>query len=299
MENNKKNNFEFDFYPEKFNIPEILPHAKFGFEERVQQEQIQLNVVDLFTMAFPDEPPTISRALSRPSFCLDPKYSTYFVCGTEEQIISKKGKNYLIFGNCENGEVHVRFTYQISDAVRDLIWWNAQNLILAMGSRLFVAKMNDELQVVQLLTFPEFHKDIIREIAIFPGESTVISGGFDGNVFITNISKICSAIENKDKKSENSLYLTKEVVSSVGWHIEDPNIATCATDNGVFHLFDIRSGQKRSIVYDTKKEELYCHCFKDSNTVLMGYGDGQISVFDIRKKKCVNDNVQFRKFNYW
>ena len=128
-------------------------------------------------------------------------------------------------------------------------------------------------------TLPEFHSDTIREIAINPkNNSLILSGGFDGNVFVTNISKLFEDIHNNEKKSENSVYLCKEAVGSVSWHLNgfflhslsplpnpilfkptkpfaiDYNVATCATDFGFLHIFDIRTeNSKPSFVYDTGK----------------------------------------------
>lgn len=46
----------------------------------------------------------------------------------------------------------------------------------------------------------------------------MISGGFDGNVFVTNIARLVDDIQKNEKKSENSVYLCRDVVGSVAWH---------------------------------------------------------------------------------
>ena len=73
----------------------------------------------------------------------------------------------------------------------------------------------------------------------------MISGGFDGNVFVTDISRLVGMfrkklfrynffftddIQKSEKKSENSVYLCKDVVGSVSWHPNDHNVASCTTD---------------------------------------------------------------------
>jgi len=137
--------------------------------------------------------------------------------------------------------------------------------------------------------FPEFHKDAIREICVSTGNrNLVISGGFDGNVFVTDISRLCSDIQKNEKKSENSLYPCRDVVGSVSWHPEDSFLASCTTDSGTLHIFDIRTDKRRpAVVYDTAKKELYTHAYRDSNSMLLGFGDGNIQVFDTRNKRSV------------
>eukprot|EP01118_Nematostelium_gracile_P007235 TRINITY_DN2344_c0_g1_i1.p1 TRINITY_DN2344_c0_g1~~TRINITY_DN2344_c0_g1_i1.p1 ORF type:complete len:223 (+),score=58.88 TRINITY_DN2344_c0_g1_i1:804-1472(+) len=138
--------------------------------------------------------------------------------------------------------------------------------------------------------FPEFHKDAVREICISEGnKNLVISGGFDGNVFVTDITRLVSDIEKNEKKSENSLYPCRDVVGSVSWHPNDTFLASCTTDTGTLHIFDIRTDKRRpAIVHDTGKKELYCHAYQDVNTMMLGFGDGTLQVFDIRNKKTIN-----------
>jgi hypothetical protein len=74
--------------------------------------------------------------------------------------------------------------------------------------------------------FPEFHKDTIREVAVSEhNRNYVISGGFDGNVFVTDITRLVADIRKNEKKSENSLYPCRDVVGSVSWHITGMTIS--------------------------------------------------------------------------
>jgi len=74
----------------------------------------------------------------------------------------------------------------------------------------------------------------------------------------------------------------------VNWHPHDTFLASCTTDTGTLHIFDIRTDKRRpAIVYDTLKRELFTHSYKDDTTILLGYGDGQIMVFDTRNKRSV------------
>jgi len=65
-------------------------------------------------------------------------------------------------------------------------------------------------------------------------------------------------------------------------------LASCTTDTGTLHIFDIRTDKRRpAIVYDTLKRELFTHSYKDDTSILLGYGDGQIMVFDTRNKRSI------------
>jgi hypothetical protein len=102
--------------------------------------------------------------------------------------------------------------------VRDLQWIDTQHIVFAINQKLGLVRMTSDLTVDAIGTllqdfayfvvmFPEFHKDAIRELCVSQGnKNLVISGGFDGNVFVTDISRLCSDIEKNEKKSENSLY---------------------------------------------------------------------------------------------
>jgi hypothetical protein len=226
-------------------------------------------------------------ALSKPSFC--PTHNTHFVCGTEEQDPYKRTSNVMIFASIDENIVNVRFTYPVTDYVRDLQWIDTQHIVFAINQKLGLVRMTPELTVDAIVMFPEFHKDAIREISVSTGnKNLVISGGFDGNVFVTDISRLCSDIEKQEKKSENSLYPCRDVVGSVSWHPEDSYLASCTTDTGTLHIFDIRTDKRRpAIVYDSGKKELYTHAYKDSHTMLLGYGDGSVHVFDTRSKRTL------------
>jgi len=243
--------------------------------------------LNLFKVATGGTRQSMNPALSKPTFC--PTHNEHFVCGTEEQDQYKKTQNVMIFSSVDGNAVNVRFTYPVTDYVRDLQWIDTQHIVFAINQKLGLVRMTSELTVDAIVMFPEFHKDAIREICISEGnKNLVISGGFDGNVFVTDISRLCSDIEKNEKKSENSLYPCRDVVGSVHWHPEDTYLASCTTDTGTLHIFDIRTDKRRpAIVYDTGKKELYTHCYKDGNTMLLGFGDGSIHVFDTRTKRTV------------
>lgn len=138
----------------------------------------------------------------------------------------------------------------------------------------------NNLHQLHPVLFPDFHTDTIRELSVNPKIShLVISGGFDGNVFVTDISRLVDDIQRNEKKSENSVYLCKDVVGSVNWHPNDCNVASCTTDLGVLHVFDIRtdqvcilqfcnySGQSHQLCHQTKPHSnTLNHTFKHTQS---------------------------------
>jgi len=273
-----------------FSQPSKAVNVVTSLEGRTQK--VSTTAVNLFkvgaTMANKHD---IIPSLSKPAFC--PTDSSWFVCGTEEQDPSKKNSNFLIFSQLrlENTEpkvkVEVKYTYAIADYVRDMHWVDTNILVVALNSKLGLLRLSPERTVDELVMFPEFHRDSIREIAVSHGnKSLVISGGFDGNVFVTDISRLVTDIQKNSKKSENSLYPCKDVVGSVAWHPEDGFLASCTTDTGTLHIFDVRTDRRRpAIVYDAARRELYTHSYQNNVTMLLGFGDGAVQVFDIRYKR--------------
>ena len=122
--------------------------------------------------------------------------------------------------------------------IRDIQWIDHNLIVLAANQKLGYIRLTPDAQVENIVMFPEFHKDTIREICVSEGnKNLVISGGFDGNVFVTDISRLVSDIQKNEKKSENSLYPCRDVVGSVNWHPYDNFVASCTTDTGVLHMY--------------------------------------------------------------
>lgn len=182
-----------------------------------------------------------------------------------------------------------------------MVWLDEDRVIAALDRKLAMVITGEQHQqhqhqgqqhqkqqsgrgIVDVIQFPEFHSDTIRQIALNPLDRTlVISGGFDGNVFVTNIQRLFEDIQRNEKKSENSVYVTRGVVGSVSWHISDANVASATTDAGIIHIFDCRTDQsKPAFIYDTRKTGLYTHCYLDDFTICLGYSDGSLQIHDIR-----------------
>lgn len=179
--------------------------------------------------------------LSKPSFC--PGNPHYFVCGTEDQDPYKRAQNQLICAYIGDSDISIKFTYPTIDVgitnskispiqnMRDLQWIEG-HVIFACNSKLGrfelrldcltligLMRLSHDFTVEDVIQFPEFHKEAIRyyssnrkidrnrEISVSEGnKNLVISGGFDGQVFVTDISRLISDIQKNEKKSENSLY---------------------------------------------------------------------------------------------
>jgi len=249
--------------------------------------------INLFKIATRGMRVPIIPALSKPTF-IPSQEGDHFVVGTEEQDPTLANQNFLIFSSLDASSVTVRFTYPIPDYVRDMLWIDPQHIVIATNHKLGLIRVSEEVNVEETVMFPEFHKDAIREIAANSraNRNLIISGGFDGNVFVTDISKLVHDIRGNQKKSENSLYPCKEVVSSVNWHPEDGYLASCTTDSGFLHIFDIRTDKRRpAVIHDTEKKELFCHSYRDSNTLMMGFGDASVFMFDMRQRRTFSTFV--------
>lgn len=110
-------------------------------------------------------------------------------------------------------------------------WLDDKRVIVALNQKLGIIILGENNNVNEIgifyhlpltfsiVLFPDFHTDSIRQLAVNPkNNAIVISGGFDGNVFVTNIARLVEDIQKNEKKSENSVYLCRDVVGSVAWH---------------------------------------------------------------------------------
>jgi len=214
-----------------------------------------------------------------------------FICGSENQ--SQMSKNFLLLGKIEADSTKLLKIQGIDEHVRYLEWLprDPRRIVAAMNGELGIIVLNQELtDIMDIEMFPKFHSNTIRQFAVNPmNQSLVISGGFDAKVFVTDISKLVDDIQGNVVKSENSVYNCQDVVSSVRFHPSDANVASATTDQGVLHVFDVRTGytSKPAFVYDTGKIELFTHAYLDDFTVCLGYGDGFIQVHDIRSGKTL------------
>jgi len=189
--------------------------------------------------------------------------------------------------------------------VKDLHWNHPLQVTCAIGKKLAIVDLKEDegikpshisasdktraFLLFRLLTvfifnvlayLPAFHTDEIREIAVNLDNRIVLSGGFDGRVYLTDMVKLLNDIRCNLNESVNSNYETFEPVGSVRWHPFAPSLASLTTDGGTFHAFDIRANGP--VIYQTGRKDLFTHCYRDVNTILLGYGDGTIGVLDVR-----------------
>eukprot|EP00743_Colponemidia_sp_Colp-15_P012111 GILK01013676.1.p1 GENE.GILK01013676.1~~GILK01013676.1.p1 ORF type:complete len:444 (+),score=42.87 GILK01013676.1:105-1334(+) len=265
------------------------------------QTMMPIMVVNLARLAFRASVDTFGTSLSKPSF--DPSGSGRFICGTDDPIRADRGQrsNSLILSKIDEKILHphaakgsdaVVWTCPINDCVRDIEWIDSQRVVLALNTKLALLDLEPtaEFKVREIVVFPEFHRGTIREIALSrTNRHLVLSGGFDGNVFVTDVVRLFHDIRQSHHKTENSIYPCKGVVGSVRWHPYDANLASSTVDTGIFHMFDIRTDRKRpSLTYDIRTNELFTHAYRDPFLVLMGFGNGELQVHDIRKCQMVS-----------
>eukprot|EP00761_Pharyngomonas_kirbyi_P003611 gb/GECH01003615.1/.p1 GENE.gb/GECH01003615.1/~~gb/GECH01003615.1/.p1 ORF type:complete len:387 (+),score=55.16 gb/GECH01003615.1/:1-1161(+) len=219
-----------------------------------------------------------------------PTQNGLFVCGTENIHSHHDTANCIAIGNINTPNDDPLSLFPVNEDMRDLGWLTPNRLVVALDSKLGILELNDANEIASKpVLFPDFHKDTIRQISVNEGNShLVLSGGFDGNVFVTNITRLVDDMEKNEQNSENSVYMCGDVVGSVSWHPRDFNVASCTTDPGWLHVFDIRTDQsKPAFVYDTDKLELFAHTYIDDFMVALGYGDGQVQIHDIRNGREV------------
>jgi len=75
----------------------------------------------------------------------------------------------------------------------------------------------------------------------------------------------------------------EDVVSSVEWNPYCSAVASCTTDPGDLYTLDLRDPSS-VIRNDTKTEELFTHQYLKEDLVLLGYGNGQTMLYDLRKR---------------
>ena len=125
------------------------------------------------------------------------------------------------------------------------------------------------------------HADEIREIAANPAmPELVATAGSDGTVLIHNLEASRHAI-----RAPPTCLNIDGTVGSVRWQPSNPVVVSYTTDEGRLQLFDTRT---RNVTQSWQVAaeltgDLYTHAHYDDNTVLLGYSDGGVAFFDMRK----------------
>lgn len=271
----------------------------FSDERRSSQTNLQtLFRVDLGGYAIP---PGLSKSLSRPVFAprADSRRFMLGAVASEEFNEDLKEKNQLIFFQFDRRKIReatsvvdsstynvpVVWKYSLTDGVKDILWADDNHIFMALANRITMVQLGSDLNVCEACDFPAFHSDDIREMAL-RDMHLLLSGGFDGNVFVTDVVKLADSIRRNDTAARNRIYRCGEVVGSVSWHPSEQYLASCTTDNGSVRIFDTRTEKhSAALVINTGSQELYCHAYRDSSTLLLGYGNGRMKAVDYRMNR--------------
>jgi len=245
------------------------------------------------------EPHTLSAAhigreacgLSRPVF--NPTQPSVVACAT--QPTAAKNENLKVFVmQFESGAapgVHLLCESPVPEPVLDLQWLTSTSLLVAVGAHLRVIQFNREGRPLDNVIVPNFHTNDIRSINIHPtSRNLLVSGGYDGKLFLTDLEQMFVLLRRGAATCNNVLYNAGTSVSSVQWRPESArqsavstSCMSCTTDAGAYHLVDTRAASQDQVTFkDTARLGLYAHAYLDPVTLLLGFGDGSLLVFDIR-----------------
>ena len=244
-----------------------------------------------------DRPPqnasdSVGPPLGRPSFS---PYETGLVAvATEHHPLQESNGGVLVVAQVQRTpKPYVRLAAPalfIKDSVSAMDWLSAKELLVAMGRDIVVVSLS-EGAMRERLVMPSMHDDDIRDLQLsHHHRNLALSGGYDGKAFVTDCERVISDQMSYRTQSSNSLYVTgKSSVSSVQWNPVVANFASITTDSGHLHCFDTRLGtDKQTIILNTDMPRLYTHGWADSNGIILGYGDGSVRFFDIRRPShCV------------
>eukprot|EP00698_Gefionella_okellyi_P012441 TRINITY_DN3347_c0_g1_i2.p1 TRINITY_DN3347_c0_g1~~TRINITY_DN3347_c0_g1_i2.p1 ORF type:complete len:496 (+),score=75.68 TRINITY_DN3347_c0_g1_i2:355-1842(+) len=237
----------------------------------------------------------ISPSIARP--CFSPS-GNMVICGTEDTRAEVLQRNQIFIGMMDeygrllrgsSGAV-VEKHVSVTNFATDFAWLNEQDVVFGLDQQIGLMRVeitDNRPEITESVVFPAFHRDTIREIAVSPhSPELVLSGGMDSSVFVTNITKLCDDMQMAHAKSENAIYPCRDPVGSVAWSPTDASIASCTTDPGVLHIFDIRTEQRTPAqIYDTKKPELFSHTYCGVADIVLGFGDGSMYIYDFRMKQ--------------
>ena len=202
---------------------------------------------------------------------------------------------------------------EIESHASGLQWLSADEVLVAIVDKLAIVRFNRNDCSLKLVSYlPQMHSDIVRDVQMSNFNKKIISGGYCGNLFVTDIAQFKAG-----KLNSNGVYDARNAVSSVAWNPGYATVASAVTDAGELHVLDTRIGQvdcrnamtrartythaltrlrtgqvdRSNSVIRTQCHQSYTHVWTDMNSALLGFGDGSMRLFDIRQpQNCV---VQF------
>ncbi len=185
-----------------------------------------------------------------------------------------------------------------------LAWLDARTLVLALGADIEVLRLprdafeggvdassSDWLTECEFETF-SFHVSPIRELAVVPDSSLVLSGGDDGQVVLQDFTRVVqSGGGGGAQPCVVAGHDAAERVSSIGLPHGpgQPRVATFTTDGGRFECVDFRAAPRASarLAFQARAAEpaLYAHAsgLARGDGAALGFGSGCVALYDVRR----------------
>lgn len=292
-----QNHPSIGFSDNAYDIDTYVAHPddyKMDLDHNASKELFRFNLWDI-TMK--PKYPMLESSLSKPAFHPSHKHKDgmYAVVGTDEQDMISE--NHLIFfhfnvdgmremerkplSERSKEPQYMVWTQKISDCVRDIRWIDDENLLFAQGSSIGLARLGVDYNLPEMIEFPTWHQDHIREMDI-KNFKWVLTGGFDGKLAVTDIVQLSHDMNRRQMNLNTYTYFTQDIIGSVRWHPQNDYLASFTLDSGSFSIIDTRNPKETVLTFKSEIPDMYTHEYTDSYQVLLGYGDGTIQFFDTR-----------------
>ncbi|GJD06321.1 hypothetical protein Gasu2_07460 [Galdieria sulphuraria] len=183
--------------------------------------------------------------------------------------------------------------YVTTCAIDDVISISSDKIVAAFedSSLHFFQIENDQLLLIDSITKSHLQsneesltKATIREMAYSINDKTLWCAHEDGSLTQYHILSGQWMNWSPIRHSFSSI----QVVDSV------PHMITTSTDYGIFYAWDIRQ-RREAFHWNAHKQEMFSHHVKE-NDIVMGYGDGYLSLLDMR---CWDDDDQQQNHVTW
>ncbi|KAG9390600.1 G-protein beta WD-40 repeat domain containing protein [Carpediemonas membranifera] len=164
--------------------------------------------------------------------------------------------------------------------VLDLAWLDAATLVVAAESHLVVITYDHVRRQGAVVTSRAVHTNFIRELAIHPEQTLILSGGHDHLVAVTEYDRATRTL--RDVFS----FDCGAVVGSVRWLITRNNVEISASlDRGDVVVIDMADLQAPQVQWVNFKTRVYTHVWLSSTIGVVGHvelgADGSLmTMFD-------------------
>jgi len=125
---------------------------------------------------------------------------------------------------------------------------------------------------------------VITSLQLNPANKhIVLTGGTDGRVFVTNLSRYTAVLATDQPYAVNGMYSAGDVVTDARFFPNNPSAALCAALNGTISVFDVRA-RPDSIAssFNVHRSGLTGASFLDDFTVISSFDDGSVAPLDVR-----------------